>query len=521
MEQQQRQQGPAGPKQLLAEARERCSRRRQAVGSGGAPSGVLHAHASLLMQLAKVEEKQTILLPSRVPAAAAAEPACSRSRPVGCTGAVPAPATCCGCTAEPTLLSPAVSRLDTTDCAVLELLQAAAELAPPREPQQRAHTHAFAEQRRPPSACASTRGYGQQQPRQRQRKPASPLAKALAALRRSAEQQSAAAVNGGGTAEASDAAADSLLPQSQRQESSNTVHVVLAQQAPKSSLVVPRYLPAEAAAGEDVAGAATAAAAAVPSATCTSAATARAVALAPVQPVTAPACAGGHDRPYNAAGPALVHPALVQPTRATSPGSAPRNCGQEEAGAGQSVPPMAGAAAAHAAWEPSPAGQAGEQPSELGLSAGPAACDSHEVAATSAAAEAAALDAAAATLRGCCAAGSYQEAREVLREAGSHMLPMLLAARDAQGRTPLLLACVGGHGRLVKLLLRKGAPLDAPDGEGNTALALAVRHGHQALARHLLECGADASRRNASGTSAADLIADWAAQSDQERQLTE
>lgn len=97
-------------------------------------------------------------------------------------------------------------------------------------------------------------------------------------------------------------------------------------------------------------------------------------------------------------------------------------------------------------------------------------------------------------------------------QAGDHAPRLLLAARDDHGRTPLMLACMGGHCRLVKLLLRKGAALDARDGEGKTALALAVLHRHQALARHLLERGANASLSNAAGASAAALVARWAAQ---------
>ena len=106
----------------------------------------------------------------------------------------------------------------------------------------------------------------------------------------------------------------------------------------------------------------------------------------------------------------------------------------------------------------------------------------------------------------CC---RYEEARQALREAG---LAALDAADAAGGLTPLMLACAGGHGRLVKLLLRKGACIDAQDSQGCTALHLAARQGHKAVARHLLEAGADTSRRDAAGMSGADVIAAWAAQ---------
>ena len=81
-----------------------------------------------------------------------------------------------------------------------------------------------------------------------------------------------------------------------------------------------------------------------------------------------------------------------------------------------------------------------------------------------------------------------------------------------------MLACAGGHGRLVTLLLRKGARIDAQDCQGCTALHLAVRQGHKAVARHLLEAGADASRRAAAGMSGADMMAAWAAQKPQPQQ---
>ena len=60
---------------------------------------------------------------------------------------------------------------------------------------------------------------------------------------------------------------------------------------------------------------------------------------------------------------------------------------------------------------------------------------------------------------------------------------MLLAAgasaeaTDAQGRTPLMLACAGGEVALVKALLERHARVDAEDHERRTALwyAAAVR----------------------------------------------
>lgn len=83
-------------------------------------------------------------------------------------------------------------------------------------------------------------------------------------------------------------------------------------------------------------------------------------------------------------------------------------------------------------------------------------------------------------------------------------------ARDAQGNTPLMLACAGGHGRLVKLCLRKGAAIDAQNAEGDSALLLAAAAGHRAVAKHLLQAGAAPGLRNARGESAEELVMKWA-----------
>ena len=48
--------------------------------------------------------------------------------------------------------------------------------------------------------------------------------------------------------------------------------------------------------------------------------------------------------------------------------------------------------------------------------------------------------------------------------------PGLTDAKDEMGRTPLHLACYGGHTELVKLLLAKGADMEAKFPNGSTAL---------------------------------------------------
>lgn len=96
----------------------------------------------------------------------------------------------------------------------------------------------------------------------------------------------------------------------------------------------------------------------------------------------------------------------------------------------------------------------------------------------------------------------YAEARQVLQAAG----PAALKAADAAGRTPLALACMGGHGRLVKLLVRQGAGLDVAAHDGATPLMLALAAGHRGIAAHLLAAGADAGACDGAGCSAADRL---------------
>lgn len=62
-----------------------------------------------------------------------------------------------------------------------------------------------------------------------------------------------------------------------------------------------------------------------------------------------------------------------------------------------------------------------------------------------------------------------------------------LDTADAEGNTPLMLACRGGHGRLVKLLVRKGANHAALNADGKTAEQLAGHHHHKGVATFLQE----------------------------------
>jgi ankyrin repeat protein len=63
----------------------------------------------------------------------------------------------------------------------------------------------------------------------------------------------------------------------------------------------------------------------------------------------------------------------------------------------------------------------------------------------------------------------------------------------SNGRTPLMLASVGGHATAVRCLVDLGARLNVTDRAGYTALMLAAHRGHADVAHVLVAGGADAS----------------------------
>jgi ankyrin repeat protein len=110
--------------------------------------------------------------------------------------------------------------------------------------------------------------------------------------------------------------------------------------------------------------------------------------------------------------------------------------------------------------------------------------------------------------------------------------PALASSRDVDGTSLVLLACIGGHRRVLDALLAAGADLDVFDAaalghvnqleillgldptlatetkaDGTTALHLAARFGHTGAARRLLDAGAEAGAADAGGHTAADLAA--------------
>jgi uncharacterized protein len=89
------------------------------------------------------------------------------------------------------------------------------------------------------------------------------------------------------------------------------------------------------------------------------------------------------------------------------------------------------------------------------------------------------------------------EACERLIERGAQL--------DKAGWTPLHYAASGPEPRIVRLLLDRGAAIDAASPNGSTALMLAAQHGPEASIELLLARGADTRRRNQRGLQAIDL----------------
>jgi ankyrin repeat protein len=78
-----------------------------------------------------------------------------------------------------------------------------------------------------------------------------------------------------------------------------------------------------------------------------------------------------------------------------------------------------------------------------------------------------------------------------------------LAAVDAKGHTPLILASYHGHAASTALLLSHGAAVDQPDTvRGNSALMGVAFKGHSSIAEQLLEAGADPHATNKAGQTA-------------------
>jgi ankyrin repeat protein len=88
------------------------------------------------------------------------------------------------------------------------------------------------------------------------------------------------------------------------------------------------------------------------------------------------------------------------------------------------------------------------------------------------------------------------DVEEVARLLDADPHPMEAGDHD-DDPSPLILAAERGHVGVVRLLLARGADVNATDSFGDTALHEAVCEGHEEVVSILLSCGADPSRKDA------------------------
>jgi ankyrin repeat protein len=89
-------------------------------------------------------------------------------------------------------------------------------------------------------------------------------------------------------------------------------------------------------------------------------------------------------------------------------------------------------------------------------------------------------------------------------------LPISLDAKDSEGYTALINACMKGNVEAAKLLLSAGADFSLKNNEGETALMASVSSGEGALVKLLIEAGADLNIQNVDGYTALMLAANGA-----------
>ena len=81
------------------------------------------------------------------------------------------------------------------------------------------------------------------------------------------------------------------------------------------------------------------------------------------------------------------------------------------------------------------------------------------------------------------------------------------AAVQKEGWSPLHYAATGGSAAIIKLLLSKGAPLEARSPNGSTPLMMAARYGNEDAVDALLAAGADRTAKNDLGMDASAFAA--------------
>ena len=72
---------------------------------------------------------------------------------------------------------------------------------------------------------------------------------------------------------------------------------------------------------------------------------------------------------------------------------------------------------------------------------------------------------------------------------------------DELGNTLLMTACIAGHKKVARVLLRRGADVNAANSQGQTALHYCLGLGHTELGDYLIARGANDEALNAAGRS--------------------
>jgi hypothetical protein len=103
-----------------------------------------------------------------------------------------------------------------------------------------------------------------------------------------------------------------------------------------------------------------------------------------------------------------------------------------------------------------------------------------------------------------CRHGKFSEVEEMMCQP-DFRLP--IDYQDAHGNTLLHVVCQNGNKRLVKLCLRRAAPINQQNLNGQTPLHFAYGYGYTALGEYLIKKGADDSIRNKDGLTCYEGIA--------------
>jgi ankyrin repeat protein len=110
-----------------------------------------------------------------------------------------------------------------------------------------------------------------------------------------------------------------------------------------------------------------------------------------------------------------------------------------------------------------------------------------------------------------CIGGHYDVAKLLIQQKCD------VNARDEDGESALLYSIKEGRLNLVKLLIKNGARINSKDAYGRTPLMIATIYGHDDLAEYLLAHGANPEAKDAQGLDAAKYA--WALDRDEIRQM--